>query len=139
MTAKNSVAVDAASNDGKGLGFPGDDWFDQKSVDQMFTELDLPEAEGWRPEPGAKIVGVLISRSEVTGGKYADYPILELRELGSGSIVNVHCFHTQLKSLVERRNPSEGDLVGIAYNGFKETPGKTQDGYESYNLRVRHA
>lgn len=111
---------------------------DAAKDESMFAQLDHT-AVGWRPVPGAKIIGELVGRFEIDeeSAEYGAYPVLEIRT-DSGAIIAVHGFHTALKSQIRKRNPQLGDRVGIVYNGFRDNaPGAKFKGYEDYNMIVR--
>lgn len=100
----------------------------------MEERLDR-ETKGWKPEPGAKLVGTIIDRVDGIEGGYEPYSIIAV-ETTAGELVDVHCFHTTLRSEVARRNPQPGDLVGIKYYSRVTEGGRTGQGFEKYQVYV---
>jgi hypothetical protein len=99
---------------------------------------------GWRPTPGAKLIGQVTARYELPGfadgkNQQPDYVVLEVLTDG-GTEIAVHCFHTALRSQVTRYDPQPGDRIGVTYKGFRgHEQGYTgkMRGYEDYRLIVR--
>lgn len=79
----------------------------------VLDELDRPKVP-WNPQPGSKIVGrivgIVTARSE-----YGSYPLVTLDPGPGEPLVDVHCFHTWLKSDVIRAELRDGDILGIKY------------------------
>jgi len=91
--------------------------------------------EGWQPKPGDKLTGTILTRSTSDAGGYGSYPLLEiLTDDGQG--IALHCFHTVLKTAVERWDPKPGEYVGVKYLGKLEGRGSFE-GYEDYRMVVR--
>ena len=86
------------------------------------------EVEAWKPQPGDKIVGT-ISSIEAFDGKYGEYPLL-IVDTGDDEIA-IHAFHTVLKSELARKDPSEGDRIGVKYTGRN-----VDGGYEGYRVLI---
>src|SRR2546430_2667513 len=77
--------------------------YDEVGAFDLDAALDF-EAEGWKPEPGAKIIGTVFLTTRTNGGHPefggdggADgmYTMLSI-VTDDGEPVNVHCFHTVL-------------------------------------------
>jgi hypothetical protein len=83
-------------------------------------------AEAWKPEEGAKLIGTVVETDE-RESKHGNYPLVVV-ETDDGDEIAVHCFHTVLKNEVERKRPEPGDLIGIVYRGL------SAKGYESYKV-----
>jgi hypothetical protein len=91
---------------------------------------EFPEA--WRPEPGEKLVGVVVELGDRDGG-FGDYPVVAV--LGEdGEEYAVHAFHTVLRNEVAKQRPAVGDRIGIAYHGKDAAKG-----YEKYRVIVEKA
>jgi hypothetical protein len=93
------------------------------------TDLLDSMPEGWRPQPGDKLIAVVIG-SETRTTEYGEYPILTVRT-DSGQDVAVHAFHTVLRRELEKLQPRVGDRIGIAYHGLHPTRG-----YERYRVVI---
>lgn len=105
----------------------------------MRDKLDAPDAEGWRPEIGDVVIGIV---EEVATGHSdvndKDYPIV-IVEQEDGSRVAVHAFHSVLGREIESLAPSEGDEIGIKYEGQKEPKGglkKGQSPFHAYRVKL---
>lgn len=103
----------------------------------MKERLEGGDAEGWRPEPGDVVIGVV---DEVTSreGDYGPYPLIVI-EQEDGELVAVHAFHTVLKNEIEAQAPSVGDEIGVKYLGTQEPKGglkKGQDPFHAYRVRL---
>lgn len=85
-------------------------------------------AQGWRPEVGEKLVGIILEVSEGES-EYGRYPLLIVDS--TGDYIAVHAFHTVLKNELSRLRPQPGDTIGIKYLG--KPPGKS---YESYRVAL---
>ena len=91
--------------------------------------------EGWRPQPGDKVIGTIVEIDTRTSDYgQGDYPVLTIA-LDSGEEVAVHAFHTVLKNELARLKPVEGERIGIVYHGKKAGKGGG-NGYESYRVKV---
>jgi hypothetical protein len=104
--------------------------------EQMEQALDY-DFEGWQPEPGDKIMGVVITVTESSEGDYGTYPVVSI-VTPTLDAVALHCFHSVLRSAIERNNPQPGDTIAIKYKGTKEGKGVGGQGYEDYNVIVHH-
>lgn len=111
--------------------------FDNASPEmkRLLTQVDR-DVHGWKPQPGDKVFGTLVDITDSEGGQYGQYVILTL-ETPSGNLVGIHCFHTVLRNIVERklaRNSLQtGDEVAIAFRGQK--PGTDTYMYRFANRR----
>jgi hypothetical protein len=88
-------------------------------------------AEGWRPKPGDKLIG-LVTDVDSRETEYGDepYPIITVvAEEGSteeGEMVQPGCelawhgFHTIARREIAKQRPGIGDHIGIAYHGPAE-------------------
>ncbi len=79
----------------------------------MDDRLDQPEAAGWKPKPGDKIVGTVIEKETRNGG-YDDYDIVTV-EKGDGEAVAIHAFHEVLASKL--KSVTVGETIGVKYIG----------------------
>ena len=106
--------------------------------DDILSALDRPAAQGWKPVPGDTLSGRIVDIYTSGPGEYGEYPILEVAN-SNGEVIAVHCFHTTMKSAVERRQPKVGDRIGVRYEGRKTSGGFGDKGYESYRVVVMPA
>jgi hypothetical protein len=105
--------------------------------------LDV-DAEPWLPQPGDKLIGVVLELDVRQDSEYEPYPIVTVQvdepstEAGGAAIPlgaqRSFAFHTVAKTELERKAPKPGDLLGIAYRGRDE-----EKGYERYRLLVERA
>lgn len=77
-------------------------------------------AEGWTPEPGDTLIGVVDSIKASQPNEYGIYPIVTL-VLEDNSMVAVHCFHSILKGRLLEKRPAPGERIAILYSGEKES------------------
>jgi hypothetical protein len=94
-----------------------------------FTDLLDSFPEGWRPQPGDKLIGVVIGLEKRTT-EYGEYPIVTVRT-DEGKDYAFHAFHTVAKGELEKLQPMVGDRIGIAYHGPHPTKG-----YERYRIVI---
>ena len=91
-------------------------------------------AEAWRPEPGDKLVGVIVDLDERVSQYDEDaYPILTI-ETDDEEEFAFHAFHTVARNELAKQRPAVGDRIGVAYFGKKD--GRN---YESYRIIVERA
>lgn len=98
------------------------------AMESLLAQVDEAPAEGWQPEAGDKIVGVLTERTMSSEGEWGAYPILTLQH-ADGSRTAVHAFHTVLRNELDRRRPMVGDVVAIKYLGMSAGKGTDYEGY----------
>ena len=92
-----------------------------------FTALLDSYPEGWRPQAGDKLIGVVIGIEERTGD-YEPYPIVTIRTDG-GSDFAFHAYHTVARREVEKLEPKVGDRIGVDYHGLHP-----ERNYERYRI-----
>jgi hypothetical protein len=85
--------------------------------------------EGWRPNPGDKLVGVVIGL-ETRAGEYGEYPIVTVRT-DAGQDFAFHAYHTVAERELAKLQPRVGDRIGIAYHGLH-----LSKGYERYRIVI---
>jgi hypothetical protein len=85
--------------------------------------------EGWRPNAGDKLIGVVIGL-ESRSGEYGEYPIVSVRT-DDGHDLAFHAFHTVARGELEKLPPKLGDRIGIAYHGPHPVKG-----YERYRIVI---
>lgn len=95
------------------------------------------EAVGWRPEPGDKLIGTIISIDEGTSGEWGPYPLLEV-EQGDGTCIALHAFHSVLRNAIASKRPQVGDTIGVKYIG-KVNPKGGGNAYENYRVQIERA
>lgn len=81
----------------------------------LLDETDR-EKVAWTPEPGSKIAGI-VTAVTTAKSEFGDYPLITLDPEPTGPLVDVHCFHTWLKSDVTRLGLRQGDTLAIKYLG----------------------
>jgi hypothetical protein len=79
----------------------------------LLDDLDRPKV-AWRPSPGDAVIGKVVAMMTATS-EYADYPLLTLDPGPDSPLVDVHAFHTWLKSDIVRLNVREGDIFGVKF------------------------
>ncbi|HXH58447.1 hypothetical protein [Iamia sp.] len=97
----------------------------------LSDQLDQDHAPGWKPEPGAKVIGTVTDVTTLDG-TYGVYPIVTVDQEGGAGLVAIHGFHTVLKGELARLQPKRGDRIGIIYKGEsknKNDPSKTSHIY----------
>jgi hypothetical protein len=107
----------------------------------MSNEMNLEQAEGWKPEVGDVVVGTVVDlarqRSEYTGDLY---PIITVQR-DDGTLVAIHCFHTVLRNRMIELQPQIGETIGVKYisetEEVKEKGKKTRNKPAIYNVRVK--
>lgn len=99
--------------------------------EQKLTDRLDNFAEGWRPKPGDKLIG-LVTDVDSRETEYGDepYPIITVAaEEGStqegemvrpGTELAWHGFHTIARREIAKQRPMVGDHIGIAYHGPAE-------------------
>lgn len=96
------------------------------------AQQDSEYAIGWKPTPGDKVGGKVIS-VDARDGSYGVYPIVTLEDEG-GTQVAVHAYHTVLRQKLAKRRPKVGDELEITYIGRKGDGGSFGNGYEAYRV-----
>lgn len=98
----------------------------------MTDEFDFDYAEGWKPQPGDVLIGV-VTETSVRQGQYDPYPVITVRQ-DNGESRAFHAFHTVAQNQIVELNVQTGDRVGIKYMGKLQT----RDGrgsYEGYRIK----
>lgn len=90
-------------------------------------------AEGWKPEPGNAVKGVVTDIAATDNG-WGPYPVLTLKR-EDGSEIAVHAFHDVLRKELARRRPGVGADLEITYLGLKKPKGGSGNGYHAYRVR----
>lgn len=99
--------------------------------------LDAPDAPGWQPEPGDRIVGEVVEMSERESDYGGSYEIVTI-ETADGDEIAVHCFHTVLANEIRAKTPRVGDRIGIKYNGAREAK-RGGASFEHYAVAVERS
>lgn len=81
----------------------------------LLDETDR-EKVAWLPEPGSKVAGI-VTAVTTAKSEFGDYPLVTLDPGPTEPLVDVHCFHTWLKSDVTRLGLRQGDTLAIKYLG----------------------
>jgi hypothetical protein len=95
--------------------------------DDILDRLDKDYAPGWKPEPGDKVAGVVVERSQRDGG-FGMYPIITVRQ-DSGAEIAIHASSTVIQNEVTAQDPQPGDQIGVLYQGEKTA----KDGRSTYH------
>jgi hypothetical protein len=103
-------------------------------TESIADRLDKTYAPAWKPEPGEKIIGELISVDERLGYNDEPYPILTLRQNDGGELA-VHAFHSVLRNEVGKLNPQLGETIAVKYQGEVAKEGG-RGRYHSYRVVV---
>lgn len=88
-------------------------------------------AEGWKPEPGDVIKGVVEDLS-LAYSEYGNYPVVTIRT-DDGSVA-VHAFHQTLRGKLEELQPVKGDTIGVKYYGEVKPEGAKRS-YHKYRVK----
>lgn len=107
-------------------------------------DMHTPDAEGWRPEKGDLIVGVVEDMDVGWSDFRGEYPILTIRPDKAQSkgktadleAVKVHCFHDVLFSRVLSLRPVPGETVGIQFHGKEPHKTKANQTVSRYTFKV---
>lgn len=97
----------------------------------LLDELDR-EKVAWQPQPGAKVAGKVFAITTATS-EYGSYPMVTIDPGPDEPLVDVHCFHSWLKSDIVRMGVRQDDLIGIKFID-KDGP----RGAARYRVSVRH-
>lgn len=105
------------------------DWWDETEDLLDIVEKDV---EGWRPEPGDKLAGIVTDITEGSS-EYGDYPLITVQKK-DGTLVGVHCFHQVVRNEINRKIDSGrlriGDLIAFSYKG----EGEARNGKNAPNM-----
>src|SRR6266498_2108596 len=111
----------------------------------MADEVHTTEAEGWRPEAGDVLVGVIEdidigwSDAGTLPGSLtivADHGT-KSANIREGGAVTVHCFHDVLFSRVMTLRPAPGETVGIQFHGKMPHKSKSNQTVSRYTFKVQ--
>ena len=89
--------------------------------------------EAWKPEPGDKILGKVVSITALESRFGGSYPLVEI-VTGDDKEFAVHAFHAVLKGELARLKPKPGDQLGIKYLGRDD-----KVAYERYRVLIERA
>lgn len=100
------------------------------------SQYDYDFADGWKPEEGDVLEGVIMSIDTGTN-EYGTYPIVTIQQ-ADGTSQAAHAFHAALRSQLARVRPTLGQKIGIKYLGKQAaknpTPGRSD--YANYRVIV---
>jgi hypothetical protein len=107
-------------------------------------QLDEKFAEGWKPDAGDEIMGVVETLS-TREGKWGAYPIVTVRvaegdegaEKLTGERRAIHGNARALQGQIEEKDPQRGDFVICRFDGQKVS--KAGNDYAAYSLVVLQA
>jgi hypothetical protein len=92
------------------------------------------DPEPWRPKPGDRLVGEILS-IEQRDGDYEPYPLLSILA-DDGVEWNFHAFHTVAKRELAKQRPAVGDRIGVRYAGKRDG---ANGEYDHYRILVERA
>lgn len=107
-------------------------------------DMRTADAEGWRPEPGDVLIGIVEDLDLGWSDFRGEYPIITIRATdGTGSAnvkvgesVKVHCFHDVLFSRVMTLRPAPGETVGLQFHGKEPHKSKPNQTVSRYTFKV---
>lgn len=107
-------------------------------------DMQTTDAEGWRPEAGDVLVGVVDDMDLGWSDFRGEYPILTIRatdgtvsaNVKPGESVKVHCFHDVLFSRVMTLRPVPGETVGLQFHGKEPHKTKPNQTVSRYTFKV---
>lgn len=106
---------------------------------------DGGEAEGWRPEPGDMLIGVVEDVDVGWSDFRGEYPIITIRategtqstNVKPGESVKLHCFHDVLFNRVLTLRPVAGETVGVQFHGKFQHKTKASQTVSRYTFKVQ--
>jgi pyruvate/2-oxoacid:ferredoxin oxidoreductase alpha subunit len=104
--------------------------------DPDMLELLEHQAVAWMPQEGDRLTGTVVGRYTRTDGDYGDYDVIEVAT-ASGAVIAWHAFGTVAKNAVARRNPQDGDRIGVMRLGMVESKVRGHQPYANYNVVVK--
>lgn len=99
------------------------------NFDDLDAALDQDYAEGWKPQPGEKLIGTVTAISS-REGDYGRYPIITVKK-EDGTEIAAHAFHDVLREELVNAKPQVGGRIAIKYVG--QPAGKN---YHVYRVRT---
>lgn len=98
-------------------------------------QLDATYAEGWKPEPGDKLIGKVIALDQ-RDDAYSDgtYPIVTIRTDDDKELA-WHGFHAVARAELAKQRPKVGERIGVKYVGKREG-GQGESGYAVWRVVV---
>lgn len=100
-------------------------------TEQEQFAADYPEA--WKPEPGEKIAGQVVSVTMGPDMGYGPYPIVTLNVEGKERAI--HAFHQVLRTELARRRPRQGDQLEIVYGGTRKPKSGNGNPFHVYRVK----
>jgi hypothetical protein len=104
--------------------------------DEMRRRAEQGFAPGWQPARGDEIVGVVEDVDHVNTSKFSDYEVVTVRRIINDKVtderVAIHCFHTSLRTSMQRKWPNPGGVLFLRYVGTKHNDRTDQD-FEAYD------
>lgn len=98
--------------------------------EELAERLEEEYAEAWRPEPGEKLIGRVVSL-RTWSGPFGAYPIVVVEQT-NGVQRSVHAFRQVLATELAAIRPEVGERIGIKYEG-RVTDASGPD-YHSYRV-----
>lgn len=105
-------------------------------ADPEMLELLNREPVAWRPETGDKLIGTVVGRYTREESDFGPYEVLEIRT-ASGVVIAWHAFGTVGRNAIARRNPREGDRIGVTKLGEVESKVRGHQPYANYHVVVK--
>lgn len=94
------------------------------------------DAEGWRPEPGERLVGTVRDVAKASNDFSKDYPLLTIED-PLGKWWAVHAFHTVLWQKIAELEPAAGDAIAISFDGMVQGKSAEYARWRVYLERVK--
>jgi len=98
----------------------------------MLERLQQEAAEGWNPDEGETLLGVILNIKSSQQNEYGIYPIVTV-QTDEGKVVAIHCFHQVLKQRLLEKRPAPGEKLAVQYIGEVD---KGEDGRSYHNYAV---
>ena len=103
------------------------------------TQLDNEYAPGWRPEPGATVIGTITSVDigySTYVGQRNSYPIITVEQENGDGPIAIHAFHIGLFAQLLRLQPAIGERIGIKYHGKRPVKNNPSQEVAIYTVKV---
>lgn len=101
------------------------------------TDMNLKPAEGWRPESGDVLVGV-VQRVEPAWSDFIGgyYPLVVITPESGGDDIAVHCFHDVLRKRMLTLKPKTGERIGIKFHGQQQHKTDNRRTVANYTVKI---
>lgn len=86
------------------------------SLSNLSDALDASHAEAWRPQPGDKLIGRVVSIDQRDDYNDDPYPVVTVQP-EQGDPLAWHAFTTVGKAELAKWRPEIGETIGVIYKG----------------------